>query len=207
MNNGQVDNVATVTGTPPTGSPVTAKSTDPSPICSTCPPKDPAACPSSRKSVVSGTCVVLGGRRIITTNEDANADGIVNVGDRIDYAETRSEGKDGTFPWVTYSETNMVVSGSLASLAPGATDSSSFTAVHSITLADMNNGQVDNVATVTGTPPTGSPVTAKSTDPSPICSTCPPKDPAACASCTVVPLTSSPKITVSKKATYVDANA
>ncbi|WP_217427738.1 hypothetical protein, partial [Flavobacterium collinsii] len=60
---------------------------------------------------------------------------------------------------------------------------------------------------VTGTPPTGSPVTAKSTDPSPICSTCPPKDPAACSTCTVVPLTSSPKVTVSKKGVYVDANA
>uniref|UniRef100_UPI00192AE78D T9SS type B sorting domain-containing protein n=1 Tax=Flavobacterium sp. UGB4466 TaxID=2730889 RepID=UPI00192AE78D len=39
--------------------------------------------------------------------------------------------------------------------------------------------------TATGTPPTGSPVTAKSTDPSPICSTCRPIDPT-CSTCTVV---------------------
>ncbi|OXB17223.1 hypothetical protein B0A71_16475, partial [Flavobacterium tructae] len=205
MNNGQVDNVATVTGTPPTGSPVTAKSTDPSPICSTCPPKDPAACPSCTVVPLTSSPKVTVSKKGVYV--DANADGIVNAGDRIDYTFTVTNTGNVTLAPVTISDANAVVSGSLASLAPGATDSSSFTAVHTITLADMNNGQVDNVATVTGTPPTGSPVTAKSTDPSPICSTCPPKDPAACPSCTVVPLTSSPKVTVSKKGVYVDANA
>ncbi|BFM44799.1 hypothetical protein CFS9_34400 [Flavobacterium sp. CFS9] len=205
MNNGQVDNVATVSGTPPTGPAVTAKSTDPSPICATCPPKDPAACPSCTVVPLTSSPKVTVSKK--ATYVDANADGIVNVGDRIDYTFTVTNTGNVTLAPVTITDANAVVSGSLASLAPGATDSSSFTAVHTITLADMNNGQVDNVATVSGTPPTGPAVTAKSTDPSPICATCPPKDPAACPSCTVVPLTSSPKVTVSKKATYVDANA
>uniref|UniRef100_UPI0025C0B272 choice-of-anchor A family protein n=1 Tax=Flavobacterium sp. TaxID=239 RepID=UPI0025C0B272 len=144
-------------------------------------------------SVVSADVVITSECAAISVSKkatyvDANGDGIVNVGDRIDYTFVVKNTGNVTLAPVTITDANAVVSGSLASLAPGATDSSSFTAVHTITLADVNNGQVDNVATVSGTPPTGAPVTAKSTDPSPICATCAPKDPA-CTTCTTVPLT------------------
>ncbi|WP_458294231.1 DUF7507 domain-containing protein, partial [Flavobacterium poyangense] len=168
VNNGQVDNVATVTGTPPTGTPVTAKSTDPSPICATCTPKDPTCTTCTTVPLTSSPKVEVSKK---ATYVDVNGDGIANVGDRIDYTFVVKNTGNVTLAPVTISDANAVVSGSLASLAPGATDSASFTAVHTITLADVNNGQVDNVATVTGTPPTGTPVTAKSTDPSPICAT------------------------------------
>ncbi|WP_458294228.1 DUF7507 domain-containing protein, partial [Flavobacterium poyangense] len=203
VNNGQVDNVATVTGTPPTGVPVTAKSTDPSPICATCTPKDPTCTTCTTVPLTSSPKVEVSKK---ATYVDVNGDGIANVGDRIDYTFVVKNTGNVTLAPVTISDANAIVSGTLTSLAPGATDSASFTAVHTITLADVNNGQVDNVATVTGTPPTGAPVTAKSTDPSPICATCTPKDPT-CTTCTTVPLTSSPKVEVSKKATYVDANS
>ncbi|WP_409994013.1 beta strand repeat-containing protein, partial [Flavobacterium poyangense] len=202
VNNGQVDNVATVTGTPPTGAPVTAKSTDPSPICATCAPKDPTCTTCTTVPLTASPKVEVSKK---ATYVDVNGDGIANVGDRIDYTFVVKNTGNVTLAPVTISDANAIVSGTLTSLAPGATDSASFTAVHTITLADVNNGQVDNVATVTGTPPTGAPVTAKSTDPSPICATCTPKDPT-CTTCTTVPLTSSPKVEVSKKATYVDVN-
>uniref|UniRef100_UPI000F4E4838 DUF7507 domain-containing protein n=1 Tax=Flavobacterium tructae TaxID=1114873 RepID=UPI000F4E4838 len=50
---------------------------------------------------------------------------MVNVGDRIDYTFTVTNTGNVTLAPVTITDANAVVSGSLASLAPGATDSSS----------------------------------------------------------------------------------
>ena len=78
--------------------------------------------------------------------------------------------------------------GPIAALAPGVTDTTTFTGTYAVTQADLESEQVVNQATVTGNPPTGPPVTDLSgtslTDDSP----------------TVVPLTYSPDVTATKTA-------
>lgn len=48
----------------------------------------------------------------------------------------------------------------IASLAPGAVDTTTFTALYTLTQADVDAGQVVNTANATGTPPAGQPVTS-----------------------------------------------
>ncbi|MBK9335061.1 MAG: DUF11 domain-containing protein [Lewinellaceae bacterium] len=86
-----------------------------------------------------------------------------------------------------------VSGGPLASLAPGASNNSTFTAVYTITQADINNGGVENQATATGTDPNNDPVTDLSDDNSPL-----ENDP------TDVPLTQTPSIAIVKVGTFVD---
>ena len=52
-----------------------------------------------------------------------------------------------------------LVGGPIASLAPGASDTATFTASYQITQADIDAGEVVNQATVTGTDPFDNPVT------------------------------------------------
>ena len=92
----------------------------------------------------------------------------------------------------------------MASLAVGATDTTTFTATHVITQADIDAGFIYNLATATGNDPNGDPVTDTSSDPTP-CATCP-VDPT-CPECTIVELTQSPAIVITKEGTYVDTNA
>ena len=78
--------------------------------------------------------------------------------------------------------------GPIAALAPGVTDTTTFTGTYAVTQADIEAEQVVNQATVTGNPPTGPPVTGLSgtslTNNSP----------------TVVPLTYTPDVTATKTA-------
>jgi uncharacterized repeat protein (TIGR01451 family) len=86
------------------------------------------------------------------------------VGDVITYAFTVTNTGNVTLTNVTLTDNDAAVSGgSIASLAAGASDSTTFTATYTITLADIHNGSFTNTATVTGYPPTGEPVTAVDT--------------------------------------------
>ncbi|MFC6095613.1 hypothetical protein ACFPVY_03055, partial [Flavobacterium qiangtangense] len=62
------------------------------------------------------------------TYADTNADGIANVGDVVNYAFTVANTGNTTLTNIAVTDDNAVVTGSLASLATGATDSTSFTA-------------------------------------------------------------------------------
>ncbi|MEI2806544.1 SdrD B-like domain-containing protein [Albidovulum sp.] len=79
-------------------------------------------------------------------------------GDTISYAFTVRNSGNVTLTNVTLTDTlpGIVISGGpIASLTPGATDSTTFTALYTLTQADIDAGQVVNQATASGTPPTG----------------------------------------------------
>ncbi len=87
-------------------------------------------------------------------------DGIANAGDTITY--TFAVQNTGNVPLtnVTVTDPKVTVSGgSLATLAAGATDSTTFTGTYILTQTDIDAGSFTNTATATGTPPTGPNVT------------------------------------------------
>ncbi len=137
-------NTATVTGTPPSGPDATANATANVPL--------PAAASLTLAKVptLDDTVVAPAGRP--------------DVGDKITYAFTVTNTGNVTLTDVTVTDPLVAVSGApIAALAPGATDSTTFTATYTITQADLNAGARPNTATVAGTPPTGPPITATGT--------------------------------------------
>ncbi|MFA9192756.1 SprB repeat-containing protein, partial [Flavobacterium sp. FZUC8N2.13] len=126
------------------------------------------------------------------TYVDKNNDGITNIGDVVSYKFVITNTGNVTLTNVTVSDNNAIVTGGpIATLAPGASDTTTFTAIHTITLEDINAGIVYNLATATAKDPKDSPVTATSTDPTP-CTNCP-KDPE-CNDCTITELNQTPSI-------------
>ncbi len=182
---GQVNNLATATGTPPTGPPVTDISSDPTP-CTTCNPvPNCPTCTITPLPQVPSISITKDGTYTDTTAPF----GETNVGDTVVYNFVVTNTGNITLTNITVTDNNAVMNGgtlvSLPSLAPGESNATTFTAVHVITQADINAGVVFNLATATGTPPTGPPVTGTSTDPTP-CTTCPSNP--TCPTCTATPL-------------------
>ncbi|WP_188495864.1 DUF7507 domain-containing protein, partial [Flavobacterium palustre] len=138
------------------------------------------------------------------TYTDTNQDGKTNVGDTVSYKFVITNTGNVTLTNITVTDNNAVVSGGpIASLAPGATDTTTFSATHTITQNDINNGFVYNLALATAKDPKGNDVTDTSSDPTP-CTTCP-VDPE-CTDCTITELNQSPAITITKDGTYTDTN-
>ena len=77
-----------------------------------------------------------------------------------------------------------VTGGPLASLDPNSSDNSTFTGTYTLTQEDINAGTFTNIASVTGTTPTGESVSDTDDD--------------------TQPLTRTPQITLEKTGTYVD---
>ncbi|MFV5690374.1 beta strand repeat-containing protein, partial [Flavobacterium sp. ZT3R25] len=199
IDTGFVYNLATATGTPPSGPNVTGSSSDPTP-CTSCPvnPKCPD-CTITTLTQTPSIAITKDG-----TYVDANNDGITNIGDTVIYNFAVTNTGNVTLTNVTVTDTNAVVTGGpIASLAVNASDSTTFSAVHTITQADINTGFVYNLATATGIPPSGPNVTDTSSDPTP-CTSCPVNP--ECPDCTITPLTQTPSIAITKDGTYVDAN-
>jgi len=139
------------------------------------------------------------------TYVDTNNDGKTNIGDVVSYKFVIKNTGNVTLTNVTVTDNNAVVTGGpIATLAPGATDATTFTASHAITQEDINKGIVYNLATATAKDPKDKPVTATSTDPTP-CTTCP-KDPV-CTDCTITELTQTPKIALVKTASVSGTGA
>ncbi len=180
INAGGVTNQATATGTPPTGPNVTDLSDNNSPL-----ENDPTVTPIPQTPSIA---IVKTG--VLNTNVVA-PNGVANPGDVITYAFTVTN--TGNVPLTNVTVTDplvTVVGGPIASLAPGASNSTTFTASYVITLADINAGGVTNQALATGTPPTGPNVTDLSDNNSPL-----ENDP------TVTPLPRTPRLSVIKSAT------
>ena len=85
-------------------------------------------------------------------------DGIATVGDIIIYSFAVRNTGNVTLSAVTVTDPGTTMSGGpLASLAPGVTDTTTFTATYSLVQADVDAGQHTNQATGSGTPPGGPP--------------------------------------------------
>lgn len=102
------------------------------------------------------------------TVDDANSNGRPDAGETVNYAFVVTNTGDVTLTGISVSDPlpGLAVSGGpLASLAPGASDSSTFTASYTLSQSDLNTGTVTNQATVSASDPQSGPVTDLSDDP------------------------------------------
>ena len=91
------------------------------------------------------------------TDPDGNG---VDAGDTVNYTFQIGNTGNQTLTNVTVTDAYAtVIGGPIAALPPGATDTTSFTATHELTQADVDAGNVQNTALVIGNPPTGPPAT------------------------------------------------
>lgn len=134
--------------------------------------------------------------KTVSSISDTNGNSVTDLTDVITYAFTVSNTGNMTLLNVTLSDPNATVSGGpIASLAPGASDTTTFTASHVVSPADMIAGQVANQASVTGTAQTGEQATDLSH----------PSDPNADAP-TIVPVVLQPAIALVKTTQSVTIN-
>ncbi len=141
VNAGTRANTAIVTGTPPSGPDVTNTGAKTVPLPSA------GSLTLTKVGTLNDAIITPAGR--------------ADVGDKITYVFTVKNTGNVTLTDVTVTDPLVTVSGSpIPSLAPGATDSTTFTATYTLTQADINAGTRPNTATVAGDPPTGAPITA-----------------------------------------------
>jgi Domain of unknown function DUF11/Bacterial Ig domain len=100
------------------------------------------------------------------TYNDTNGNASGDVGETITYKFTVKNTGNVPLTNVTISDpTVTIIGGPIATLAVGATDTTTFTATHVVTAADISAGFFINTATASGTPPVGPAVTDVSNDP------------------------------------------
>ena len=142
---GQVTNQATTTGTDPFGTPVS----------------DLSGTTNADDIPLVTPLVVTPAIALVKSADTSALQSPPQAGDVISYSFAITNTGNVTLSGVTLSDTlpGIVISGGpIASLAPGATDTTTYTATYSLTQADVDAGQVTNQATATGTPPSGPPV-------------------------------------------------
>jgi gliding motility-associated-like protein/uncharacterized repeat protein (TIGR01451 family) len=197
IDNGSVTNQATVSATVPTGSLITKMSDSDDPLLGG--PDDP-------------TLTILNPQPVLKlwkegTYQDANHDGEINIGDNIQYTFTVQNTGTVTIKDIMITDLIAAVTGGpLSSLAPGAIDNTTFTALYSLTQLDFNTGAVYNSAMANGQTAQGIAVGANSKDPSPIGVDDPNYDPT-CPDCTVVSIRLKSGIAIVKHAVFNDNNA
>ena len=96
---------------------------------------------------------------------DANGNGIRDAGDKISYGFTVANTGNVTINTITLTDAGTVIAGGPITLAPGASDTTSFTATYTLTAADFISGTHSNTGTVNGTAanPAATAVNASST--------------------------------------------
>jgi len=210
---GAVYNLATVTGNDPNGDPVTDDSTDPTPIDSNDPLYDPT-CPDCTVTVAPQDPSIEIYKEGIFN--DISGDGFAQAGETINYTFTVNNTGNFSISNVVLSDPlfeapNPVVningpSGDVSN--PGILDLNEswiYTAVYTLTQADIDAGTVYNLATVEGDGPNGTPVSDDSEDPTPIDTNDPLYDPA-CPDCTVTVVPQNPSIEILKDGVFNDIN-
>ncbi|MEL4309185.1 T9SS type B sorting domain-containing protein, partial [Joostella sp. CR20] len=134
--------------------------------------------------------------------QDTDGNDVVNVGDEVLYTFTVVNTGQTPITGVTITDPLVTVQGGPIDLAVEAQDSTTFTAIYTITEADIEAEAVYNLATVTGTNPDGKNVTDTSEDLTPIAPNSPLVDPT-CPDCTVTPLPIDPDPTPEENETDI----
>ncbi|WP_405413440.1 Calx-beta domain-containing protein [Maribacter sp. Asnod1-A12] len=141
---------------------------------------------------------------------DTDSNGLTNIGDEVNYTFIVSN--TGNVAISNVIVTDALLGGVISGPIAGDTDSDgeldttetwSFSANYDITQTNIDDNQVNNLASVTGEDPDTNSITETSTDPSP-CSTCTP-DPS-CADCTLTELPSNPSFTINDSSTVEGTN-
>ncbi len=138
---------------------------------------------------------------------DGNSNGHADAGETIAYAFTVANTGDVTLTNISLTDPLSGLSlsgGPIASLAPGASDATTFTASYTLTQSDIDGGTVTNQATVSATDPQSGTVTDLSDDPTDATNADTegdgePDDP------TVVALSAVPQLAIAKTANLVKA--
>ena len=114
--------------------------------------------PTNCNTVTSTIVVVVPAITIVksSTFNDTNGDGEAQAGETITYSFTVSNTGTVSLSDIKVNDPMVTVSGGPISLAPGTQDNTSFKAVYTLTQADTNAGEVNNIAMVSGTDPSGS---------------------------------------------------
>ena len=99
---------------------------------------------------------------------DANGNGRTDVGDTVNYAFNVTNTGNVTLTGIVITDTNATVSGGPLTLAPGASNNTTFTATHVVTVADSDAEQIINQAQAQGTSPLNTTVSDLSDDDSPL---------------------------------------
>ena len=166
LSNGSFSNSATVTADVPDGEPISSLSDDPDDptdrdIDGDGNPDDPTVTDFGIPPVMPNITVLK-----IDTFNDENGDGVVQAGETISYTFIVENTGNITLGNITITDPLVTVSGGpLASLEPGETDSTTFTAVYTVSQEDVENGSFANSATVNASVPDGDPISSLSDDP------------------------------------------
>ncbi len=162
IDNGSVTNSASVNGEDPIGGNVTDTSDDPNDttnndINGDGDPDDSTVTtlPSNPELILSKTGTFI----------DANNDGLAQAGETIQYVFDIFNSGNVTISGIIITDPIVTVSGSPITLIPGQRDSSTFTATYTLTQTDVDNGVVENTASVSGNDPSGNTITDDSDDP------------------------------------------
>jgi uncharacterized repeat protein (TIGR01451 family) len=157
MDAGFHDNTATTTGTPPTGPDVTDFS-HPTGLTSDGP---------TRATLTPVATVTID--KVAASVTDINANGLTDAGDRINYSFAVTNTGTVTLTNVTVTDPGVTLVGApIAALAPGASDTATYTATYILQQADINTGQYVNTAQVQATTPDTSTITDNDVETSPI---------------------------------------
>ncbi len=153
INAGTVINLATVSAEEPGNDPtdtsddITDVSEDPTPVNT---PTDPS-CPSCTETPLEQSPSLALIKNGIFMDE--SADGFAQVGETIEYRFTVTNMGNVTITGIIVTDPLVTVTGGPIDLAPGESDSTTFTAVYILTQEDINNGHVENQAFATGQGP------------------------------------------------------
>ncbi len=160
VNTGSFTNTADVSGTPP----VTPTNPSPTPVTDTS--DDDSTAPGADEPTVVAIpqTPAIGLVKLAGDIVDLDDNG-PDAGDTIAYTFQISNLGNVTLTNIRLTDVKVAVSGGpLASLEPGITDNTTFTALYELTQADVDAGQVSNTAIATGTPPSGTDVSDNSDD-------------------------------------------